>query len=243
MIHLAITEAENKGKNLQRAFQKKWQFHSEKLVSKDRMFDSSVKVYVLWDQPGSMFPVATRDQDLHAAQERVISAFKENGNEVEVVQLEQMKIAFELWGNRMQEAQKDKLVAHLLSHGREEISTLVELIRHLFSFGRHSDFTLPLLGLAMVDKINKRYKPQRWVKQEERKFQELKQQLDQLLTDQHAILVSPSLPEVAHKHGPFPHIFYFANVAATCIYNVLELPVTQVPTGLGSKSLPTGVQL
>lgn len=57
------------------------------------------------------------------------------------------------------------------------------------------------------------------------------------------ILVMPSLPVEAPKHGPFPIVFRFADAGATGILNVLELPATAVPMGLNSGGLPTGIQV
>ena len=57
------------------------------------------------------------------------------------------------------------------------------------------------------------------------------------------ILIMPSLPVEAPKHGPFPILLRFADVGATCILNVLELPATAVPMGLNRNGLPTGIQV
>ena len=55
------------------------------------------------------------------------------------------------------------------------------------------------------------------------------------------VLLYPSQPRPAPRHGrpllrPFGWVY-------TGIFNVIELPATQVPLGLGSEGLPLGVQV
>lgn len=55
------------------------------------------------------------------------------------------------------------------------------------------------------------------------------------------MLLFPSSPTTAeHHHEPFLHPYNFAYWA---IFNVLKLPVTQVPLGLGKNGLPLGIQV
>ena len=117
-----------------------------------------------------------------------------------------------------------------------------------------ADFLFYILYIVF-DKLGKLYKPQALVEAENQRFNALKEQVYQLLETplragqdptppkEKAIMVFPSLPVVAPKHGPLPLALYYGDLAATCIVNVLELPSTQVPTGLGSQDLPTGVQM
>ena len=54
-------------------------------------------------------------------------------------------------------------------------------------------------------------------------------------------MVAPSYPLVAPRHGRAmmrPLAAY-----TTILFNVLELPVTQVPMGLDREGVPTGVQI
>jgi fatty acid amide hydrolase 2 len=69
---------------------------------------------------------------------------------------------------------------------------------------------------------------------------ELRKELESILGDD-GVLLKPSYPSVAPKHHralvpPFKWIY-------TGIFNVLEMPVTQVPLGLDPRGLPLGVQV
>jgi len=56
-----------------------------------------------------------------------------------------------------------------------------------------------------------------------------------------SVLFFPSSPTTAKRHcEPFLHPYNFAYWA---IFNVLKLPVTQVPLGLGLNGLPLGIQV
>ena len=56
-----------------------------------------------------------------------------------------------------------------------------------------------------------------------------------------AILLYPSIPAKAPFHGE--GIYSSTDCAATAIFNVMELPATQVPLGLDSEGLPMGIQV
>jgi len=60
------------------------------------------------------------------------------------------------------------------------------------------------------------------------------------LGDDGVLLVPPSTACAPHHHQPLTKQLDFAY---TGIFNVLGLPATQVPLGLGSLGLPLGVQV
>jgi len=69
---------------------------------------------------------------------------------------------------------------------------------------------------------------------------EFAQEFQELMKDD-AIFVYPTLPSPAPRHH---HPFFRPSDFSYCgIFNVLGVPVTQVPMGLGSKGLPLGVQI
>lgn len=69
---------------------------------------------------------------------------------------------------------------------------------------------------------------------------ELRQELDELLGDDGVLLVPPSPTAALYHSQP---LFKPFNPAYTAIFNMLGLPVTQVPLGLGSWGVPLGVQV
>jgi Asp-tRNA(Asn)/Glu-tRNA(Gln) amidotransferase A subunit family amidase len=65
-------------------------------------------------------------------------------------------------------------------------------------------------------------------------------QIEGMLGEQ-GVMLFPSYPTVAPKHGvpllvPFKWVY-------TGIFNVMEMPVTQVPMGLDERNIPLGVQV
>jgi fatty acid amide hydrolase 2 len=133
----------------------------------------------------------------------------------------------------MSAAATTSFAAHL--GGGREVNAWVELLR--WAVGR-SDHTLPAIGLALLERVPRFYEGPR------REFiargRALREELTRRLgTD--GVMLYPSYPTVAPRHGrpllpPFRWVY-------TAILNVLELPATQVPLGLGSEGLPLGVQV
>jgi len=70
--------------------------------------------------------------------------------------------------------------------------------------------------------------------------EELKREFETTLGDD-AVLFYPTHPTPAPYH--LQPLWKTCNFAYTSIFNVLELPVTQVPLGLGSWGVPLGVQV
>ena len=63
----------------------------------------------------------------------------------------------------------------------------------------------------------------------------MKEKVYNLFNGEEAIRIRSTLPAVAPKQGPFPLEVYSTDAALVCMFNVLELPVTQVPTSSGRK--------
>jgi fatty acid amide hydrolase 2 len=67
----------------------------------------------------------------------------------------------------------------------------------------------------------------------------LGREVDDVLGD--GVMLHPPFPRVAPRHGMTvgrPWV-----IAGAAVFNLLCLPVTQVPLGLGSRGLPLGVQV
>ncbi|MFW6085740.1 MAG: amidase family protein, partial [Myxococcota bacterium] len=97
---------------------------------------------------------------------------------------------------------------------------------------------LPALGLALLEGVME------LAPFSNEKFLAHRDQLRSELLDRMGdpgVVLYPSYPQVAPAHGvPLVPPVRWAYTAA---FNVLELPVTQVPLGLQSRGLPTGVQV
>ena len=118
------------------------------------------------------------------------------------------------------------------------VSAFGELGR--WAVGR-SAHTLPAIGLALVESL-----PKLMPAQAARALElghELERRIAAVLGagDDAAVMLYPSYPTTAPRHGDalLPPIHW----GYTAILNVLELPATQVPLGLGRGGLPLGVQV
>ena len=171
--------------------------------------------------------------ELLDAQARAADALARRGARVSTVTLQGLRGVFEMWTTAMDGASDTKF-AELLGQGTA-LNPAVELAR--FVAGR-SPYTFPAVGLlaleALVGKLDVR-KPKVRAAAEA-----LEREVLSLLGDD-AVLLYPPYPEVAPRHGRpmlFPTRFTF-----TGLFNVLGLPVTQVPMGLSREGLPLGVQV
>ena len=150
-----------------------------------------------------------------------------------------LKQSVEIWSSMMSDSGGASF-SELLGEGKE-INEGLELLKYIFG---QSDFTFPALGLAIAEKIPKLVKNIPFLNQDTsvfvKKGLQLKQEMSNLLQDNKVILY-PSYTSVAPKHNEtfFPPIQW----VYTGIWNVLELPVMQVPMGLNKDGLPLGVQI
>ncbi|XP_039296435.1 fatty-acid amide hydrolase 2 isoform X2 [Nilaparvata lugens] len=98
-----------------------------------------------------------------------------------------------------------------------------------------TQFTLPSLMRLWDMKMPKTDK--KWAERETSKL--LKQLLEEL--DSNGVLIFPSCPDTAPYH--YATFFRPYNFSYWAIFNVLNLPVTQVPLGVDKTGLPIGVQV
>ena len=157
----------------------------------------------------------------------------EKGAKEKRVRVERLKYAFNIWSSMLSVASETSF-ATLLGAGKP-INPWLELFKWLF---RASDHTLPSIIFAMVEVLPKLTPglTQRAVQAGKL----LKQEMQEILGEK-GVLLFPPHPRTALQHyGTLLHPFSFIY---TGIFNVLELPVTQVPMGLSRKGLPLGVQV
>lgn len=171
--------------------------------------------------------------DLRGAQRRVAAHLASLGCRVERTRIEELSLALEIWSSMLAEA-SDTTFAELLFEG-QPIPAWRELLKWAF---RRSDYTLPSIGLALIEKAVARF-PKRTAEMVA-KGRALRKKLDALL-DGPTIMLYPSYSEPAPKHGR-PLLPPTRWVYAAAI-NVMELPATQVPLGLSREGIPLGVQV
>jgi fatty acid amide hydrolase 2 len=173
------------------------------------------------------------DPSLQRAQARAAEALKARGARVETVRVAGFRDALGIWSS-MLDAANGPSFSSLLGRG-----TPIRAGRELgrWALGK-SSHTFPALGLALFEKIPK-LMPARG-----RAFVEkglaLRRHVNELIGPEGVLLYPPyPTPAPLHVH-PFLPPFNWTYCA---IFNVLELPVTQVPLGLDARGLPLGVQV
>ncbi len=186
-------------------------------------------VYSVEQGPGSVEPV------LVAGQRRVVDALVARGVKVERRIIPGLARSFEIWSAMMDEGRGSESSFRDLMAAGGEFRPWRELARMPFG-GSH--YTLPGILLALFEKV-----PALMTSRAQRILalgRELSAELTKLLGDD-AVLLYPSFPRLAPRHNtPLLAPFQFAY---TGIFNVMQMPATQVPIGLDPRGLPLGVQI
>ena len=171
--------------------------------------------------------------ELVAAQRRACGRLAGRGARVERVELPALRDSLMIWSSMMSAAATTSFASHL--GGGPEVRGWLELLRWLVG---GSDHTLPAIGLALLEQVPRFYRGPRdeFVARGRALREELARRLGA-----DGVMLYPSYPTVAPRHHrpllpPFQWVY-------TAILNVLELPATQVPLGLGTEGLPLGVQV
>ena len=172
-------------------------------------------------------------KDLREAQEKAVNELAKQGAFIKKIRIEGLKKSFDIWSS-MLEAAGGPSFKSLLGQGKP-INAWAHLIKF---FLRRSPHTFPAIGLAFLENLPKMTpaKTKRFVEY----GHTLKKEVVDLIGPE-GVMFFPSYPTPAprHKKPLFPPF----NWVYTAIFNVLELPVTQVPLGLNAKGLPLGVQV
>lgn len=176
------------------------------------------------------FPVS---DDLAAAREQALSALSRRGAAVKKVSFPALRQAIPIWG-AMLEAAGGKTFSELLGNGTPVRGGL-EFLRWLTGT---SPFTLPAIGLALLEKL-----PKAFGSRAEKYLalgQAFRAELHAALAG-NTVMPYPPHARVATRHGHalLPPIRW----GYTAIFNVMETPSTAVPMGLDRRGVPLGVQI
>lgn len=171
--------------------------------------------------------------DLRAAQRAAADALAARGARVRSARVPGFNRSLEVWSS-MLDAAAGPSYSSILGNGAP-IRSGRELLRWAL---RRSPYTLPSLMLTLLERV-----PKLIPSQGERFValgRELRREVTELLGPR-GVMLYPSYPTPAPRHympllPPFNWVY-------TAIFNVLELPVTQVPLGLNAAGLPLGVQV
>ena len=175
--------------------------------------------------------------DLLAAQERAARALEKRGMKLRRARFRGLERQFDIWSAMMTRAQQDPFGA-MLGQGRP-IRPLVEIVKT--AFGR-SDHMLISSLIALVDPLPALLPG--LTEKVIRAGQRLKRALLEELGDD-GVLLYPTYSTPAPRHGtPVLRTFLLhLPFAHQGIFNVLEMPATQVPLGLNRDGLPLGCQV
>lgn len=146
------------------------------------------------------------------------------------VRFPELQHAFYIWESKLLEYGGAPFASYLQGDNKG-INLWWELLKNIF---QKSDHTLPAIYFGMVDRRDKDEFYYFCLEQ----YKELERKFTELFKDD-AILLVPTHPE------PPPHylmtIPMYPNIAYTCIFNILGLPASQIPTE-SSRGLPIGIQ-
>lgn len=189
---------------------------------------ASLRVLVVEDN--EIFPV---HEVLRATLWRAAKHLATLGAEVSSVRVKALRDSILIWSCTLQEA-GGPTYAGRLGNGTS-VGAVKAVLQHMLGL---SPYTLPSVGLVVIERFLS------WMRVGCRSYVELGKRLCAELSQrlgQNGVLLFPPYPEPAPPHNrpiavPFRWIY-------TGIFNVLEMPATAVPMGLGSDGLPLGVQV
>ena len=171
--------------------------------------------------------------DLQRRQEDAARAFQGAGAKLRTLRLRGFQDSLEIWSTLMSEAAETPYVDHLRNGRNFNLAT--ETLRWFLG---KSEFTMPSLGLVLVEKVSA--KMTRRAEQMKKAFEKLQAELSQVLKP-NTVLLFPSYPKTAPEHNK--PLYLPIRWQYTAIINVLELPATQVPLGLDDYGKPLGTQV
>ncbi|XP_014681562.1 PREDICTED: fatty-acid amide hydrolase 2-like [Priapulus caudatus] len=195
----------------------------------------SLTIYTMEDDGGCPV-VSPVHPEIKAAQKRVADYFEnEIGCTVKRVNLKLMKYSLQIWSAMMASSDSpsfaQELSGYMLPEERRPVSCTLELFKWLMCSSSH---TLPAIGLGLMENL---------ALVDEKAIAmcaSLKNELSDMLGNNGVLLYPPHpLPAVYHNQP----LFVMYNFAYTAIFNVLGVPVTQCPLGVGGEGLPIGVQV
>jgi fatty acid amide hydrolase 2 len=185
------------------------------------------------DDPG-ILGAASPTNEQREATWRAARILEAHGAHAERWRGADLRWGFLIWGASLQAAGGPSFHT-VMGEGTRPRLTL-ETARTLL--GR-ANYTVPALGLSILEKLlegGPRSLQEHLVRIRDR----LRQALEGELQQRHLLLL-PTHPRPAPRHD-WP-LLRPLDFAYTALFNVLELPVTAAPMGLGAEGLPLGVQI
>ena len=185
---------------------------------------------VVISDDATMVPVALelRNARVHAAR-----ALRDAGAEVERVSLPGVRTAMQPYLNAMSESGG---LRELLTEGGAQVPGFARLVADAVR-GR-SPYTTPLLMTLASENLSEHI-PERFQRRALAAERELGERVAEAIGD--GVLLHPPFARVAPRHGRTVGRPWM--LGPTAIFNLLRMPVTEVPLGLDEAGLPLGVQV
>jgi fatty acid amide hydrolase 2 len=174
-------------------------------------------------------------RDLRDARERAAGVLRDAGARVRHETMRSMRRALELYILSLQDGSPASFAEVLADAGVESVSLRRSLGGVLRGTGPH---TLPTLLLIAVERASGRV-PEKRVRRAVAAAKSLATEVEGVMGD--GVLLHPPHARVAPKHGRTVGRAWA--ITPTAIFNLLQMPVTQVPMGLDRRGLPLGVQV
>ena len=174
-------------------------------------------------------------RELREARERAADVLRAAGARVRHEELRSLRRALELYLMALKDGSPASFAEVLAEAGVEEVSLRRATGGVLRGTGPH---TIPTLILIAFEKIAANV-PERRVRRAQAAARSLRDEVDAIVGD--GVLLHPPHARVAPKHGRTVGRAWAITPTAT--FNLLRLPVTQVPLGLNERGLPLGVQV
>ena len=176
----------------------------------------------------------TLDPEVVSARDRAVAALVARGARHRSLSIEGVRRAVGVWALAMETAAMETDFAEILGEG-EPISIAAEFLRLLVGRAR---FTLPALGLALLERLVQ-HLPRRLVEGVP-PLADVAAELSSHLRGR-GVIVHPTYtrPPPRHRWAMLAPL----HPVMTALFNVLEMPGTQVPVGFATTGLPLGVQL
>ena len=190
------------------------------------------KLRVLLADDASLLPAR---KELREARDSAAQALEERGATCERVSLKQLRRALEIYLAALGDGASTSLNELL-----EDAGVQPRGARPWMDAVRGSgDHTVPILITLALERLN-RHMPAARTQKAVAAARSLRDEVGAILGDD-AILLHQPHPRVAPRHGGTIGRAWVLTPAA--VFNLLGLPVTQVPLGLNPKGLPLGVQV
>jgi fatty acid amide hydrolase 2 len=186
----------------------------------------------------TVYPVEESGPRVHPALKRAVRraarVLEQRGARIAELSSETLREAIWIWAAMMSEGEETSY-AELVS-GNPRLSVLGELLKLAF---RRSHHTMPVLA-AIAGQTVMKVLPRRGTTRLIALGKTLQRELEQLLGPRGVLLLPPYPTPAPFHYQPLLNPFI---AGYTALFNVLQFPATQVPTGLDERGLPLGVQV